>query len=136
MGLDALGYSCAVPESANTCVQRPPGLRGLSWLKFLCERFFIPLVEAMVAGSHIAIDFTPGRFQGDLLLFIATLDQPEDAPTPDTWRSYVDGKIEIHDIASRDDHMTQSGPLAQIGLILAAKLHEVTNNLSPLHWER
>lgn len=48
----------------------------------------------------------------------------------------VDGKIETCDIACSHDHMTQSGPLAQIWPILAAKLHEVTNNLSPSHWER
>jgi amino acid adenylation domain-containing protein/non-ribosomal peptide synthase protein (TIGR01720 family) len=93
------------------------------------EEYHISAVAKVLANnSHIAIDFTPSRFQGDLLFFTSTLDRPEDTPTPDAWRPYVDGTIEIYDIASRHDRMTQSGPLAQIGPILAAKLHEITHH--------
>lgn len=64
VGLDAAVYSCAVPEFVNTCVQRPPGLRGPAWLKFLCEGFFIPLAEAMVPGVVEAVE----RFAPDVLV--------------------------------------------------------------------
>jgi MGT family glycosyltransferase len=64
VGLDAAVYSCAVPECANTCVQRPPGLRGPAWLKFLCGRFFIPLAQAMVPGVVQAVE----RFRPDVLV--------------------------------------------------------------------
>ncbi|MGH3865265.1 MAG: glycosyltransferase [Pseudonocardiaceae bacterium] len=64
VGLDAAVYSCAVPEFATTWVQRPPGLRGPAWLKFLCERFFIPLAEAMVPGVVEAVE----RFAPDVLV--------------------------------------------------------------------
>ncbi len=64
VGLDAEVYSCAVPESVDTCARRPPGLRGPAWLKFLSERFFIPLAEAMVPGVVEAVE----RFAPDVLV--------------------------------------------------------------------
>ncbi|MEO7194682.1 MAG: nucleotide disphospho-sugar-binding domain-containing protein [Pseudonocardiaceae bacterium] len=64
VGPDAAVYNCAVPESVDTCARRPPGLRGPAWLKFLCERFFIPLAEAMVPGVAEAVE----RFAPDVLV--------------------------------------------------------------------
>jgi thioesterase domain-containing protein/acyl carrier protein len=94
------------------------------------EEYHISAVTKILANnSPLARDVTPSRFQGDLLHFTSTLDRPEDTPTPDAWRPYVDGTIETYDIVSRHDRMTQSGPLAQIGPILAAKLHEITHRL-------
>lgn len=61
VGLDAAVYSCAVPQFANT---PPPGLLGPAWLKFLCERYFIPLAEAMVPGVMEAVE----RFAPDALV--------------------------------------------------------------------
>lgn len=93
---------------------------------------FLAIREIWANNCHLAVDFTPRRFRGDILLFTAAVDQPEDAPTPDAWRPYVDGAIETHLVAGRHDHMMkQSGPLAQIGSILAAKLHHITSNTSP-----
>lgn len=64
VGPDAAVYNCAVPESENLYIQRPPGLRGLAALMFLCERFFIPLAEAMVPGVVEAVE----RFAPDALV--------------------------------------------------------------------
>ncbi|MBV8542702.1 MAG: hypothetical protein JO268_19580 [Pseudonocardiales bacterium] len=55
--------------------------------------------------------------------------QPENVSTPEAWQPYVDGTIETHAIVSRHDRMMQSGALAQIGPILAAKLEEITDNV-------
>ncbi|MGH8933850.1 MAG: glycosyltransferase [Egibacteraceae bacterium] len=60
VGPDAAVYHCAVPD----CVQRPPGFRGPAWLKFLGERYFIPLAEAMVPGVVEAVE----RFAPDVLV--------------------------------------------------------------------
>ena len=89
----------------------------------------------MINNVRLALDFTPGWFHGDLLLFNSTIDRVDDAATPEVWKPYVDGKIESHDITSRHNFMTQPGSLAQIGPILAAKLHEITSNTSPFHGE-
>jgi thioesterase domain-containing protein len=102
------------------------GLTGLQ------ERHLPAIMKIFANNAHLMADFTPGRFCGDLLLFIATIDQPEEAPTPDAWRPYVDGTIEIHPIACRHHYMMkQPGPLDQIGPILAVKLQQITSNTSP-----
>ncbi|MGH3770110.1 MAG: hypothetical protein ACRDRW_01695 [Pseudonocardiaceae bacterium] len=78
----------------------------------------------------------PSRFRGDILLFTATIDQPEGTPTPAGWRPYVDGTIETHLVSSRHDNMMKPpGPLTQIGPILAAKLQEITDDTSPSQQE-
>jgi nonribosomal peptide synthetase DhbF len=95
------------------------------------ENHLAAVIETWSNNSRLARDFTPRRFQGDLLLFVATIDQPEDAPIPDAWRPYADGTIEVHAISAKHDHMTRPGALAQIGPILATKLNEITNHASP-----
>lgn len=87
-------------------------------------------VSAMAKISNNAInlvmDFTPRVFRGDLLLFIATIDQTENAPYSDAWEPYVDGVIHTHLIASGHTHMMQPESLAEIGPIVASKLREIT----------
>ncbi|KAB8143113.1 amino acid adenylation domain-containing protein [Chloroflexia bacterium SDU3-3] len=62
------------------------------------------------------------RVAGDLLFFRATVETADDALTAETWRPYVAGEIESHDIACSHKDITQPGPLAEIGRILAARL--------------
>jgi len=104
------------------------------WANF--EKYHLSAAAKILANNfHIMVDYTPGRFHGDLLLFTSTIHeptvyqpktpQPEDAPTPEAWKPYVDGTIETHAIVSRHDRMMQSGALSQIGPILAAKLEEI-----------
>lgn len=64
LGPDAAVYGCAVPEFLDACAWRVPGLRGPAWLKFLGERFFLPLAEAMVPGVGAAVE----RFAPDVLV--------------------------------------------------------------------
>jgi thioesterase domain-containing protein/acyl carrier protein len=99
-----------------------------SVLASLDDYHLAALSQIYVNNSHLALDFTPGRFRGDLLLFTATIDQPEDTPAADMWRPYVDGEIKTHPIVTSHDHMTQPESLAQIGPILAAKIKEIADN--------
>jgi amino acid adenylation domain-containing protein len=82
-------------------------------------------IDIMANSTRIGLEFTPARFHGDLLLFNSTIERPDDGLTSDSWRPYIDGTIETHGITSKHDRMTQPGSLAQIGSILAAKLHEL-----------
>ncbi len=102
-----------------------------SALASLEEHHLAAVIDIMINNAHLALDFTPGRFQGDLLLFNSTVDRSDDGPTPEVWQPYIDGTIDSHDVTVRHDLMTQPGSLAQIGPILAAKLHEITNAMSP-----
>jgi amino acid adenylation domain-containing protein len=100
-----------------------------SALASLDECHFAAVVEIMAHNRQLKMSFTPGQFHGDLLLFTATVDQPEDKPAPDVWRPYIDGKIETHAVVTRHEHMTQPRPLSQIGPVLAIKLEEITDRM-------
>ncbi|MFF3641304.1 amino acid adenylation domain-containing protein [Streptomyces sp. NPDC002564] len=68
---------------------------------------------------------TPRRFRGDLLLFVATEDRPADTPAAvagESWRPYIAGDIESHDIAAGHYTMLQPAPSARIGAVVADKL--------------
>lgn len=62
-GAEAEVFPCAGPDSL---AERPPGLRGVAALKFLWERFFGPLAEAMAPGvTAAAEEFGPDLIVAD-----------------------------------------------------------------------
>src|SRR5271166_5701307 len=75
---------------------------------------------------RLAGSFVPETFDGDLLFFAAVEDSP--APPTDAWRPYVRGQITIRQIACRHPHLTQPGPIAQIGEALAVELQKRHNS--------
>ncbi|MFF1789686.1 non-ribosomal peptide synthase/polyketide synthase [Kitasatospora sp. NPDC058243] len=109
-------------EVAEVLNRRGSALAGLN------ERQIEVIVEIMINNARLAVDFVPGDFDGDLLLFNSTIDRAEDNAGPEIWRPYVAGRIESHEITTRHDRMTQAGSLAQIGPILAARLAEATGD--------
>ncbi|MFD7830845.1 amino acid adenylation domain-containing protein, partial [Kitasatospora sp. NPDC059803] len=109
-------------EVAEVLNRRGSALAGLN------ERQIEVIVEIMINNARLAVDFVPGDFDGDLLLFNSTIDRAEDNAGPEIWRPYVAGRIESHEITTRHDRMTQTGSLAQIGPILAARLAEATGD--------
>ncbi|MFK4071529.1 amino acid adenylation domain-containing protein [Streptomyces sp. NPDC029674] len=76
---------------------------------------------------------TPRRFQGDLLLFVAVEDRPADTPAAvsgESWRPYVAGDIESHEVAASHYTMLQPAPSAQIGAVVADKLRAATDTVT------
>ncbi|MGW1216146.1 amino acid adenylation domain-containing protein [Streptomyces sp. NPDC002499] len=70
-------------------------------------------------------DHTPGHIRGDLLVFVATQDRPEDKPVREavaSWAPYVGGDVESHEIAARHKEMLKPTPAAHIGRVLTEKL--------------
>jgi thioesterase domain-containing protein len=91
------------------------------------EHHLLAITNIYANNVELAINFTPSVFHGALLLFTATIDQPEDTPTAtDAWSPYIDGNIESYHISSTHGRMMQPRSLAQIGPILAAKLRKIT----------
>ncbi|MBV9164105.1 MAG: amino acid adenylation domain-containing protein [Pseudonocardiales bacterium] len=88
------------------------------------------IAEILTNNIRLAVNFTPNVFHGDLLLFTSTIDRPAHMPAPDWWKRYIDGNIETYKIDCRHDRMTQPGPLAQIGSILAIKLNKINDHAS------
>ncbi|MGW1655494.1 amino acid adenylation domain-containing protein, partial [Streptomyces atratus] len=121
--LDELGdRPLTYGEVAEILSRRGSALAGLT------EQQIEIIVHIMINNAKLAVDFVPGRFDGDLLLFNSTIDRGADNAGPGTWRPYIAGRIESHEITTRHDRMTQAGSLAQIGPILAAKLAEATGD--------
>ncbi|MGW1991933.1 amino acid adenylation domain-containing protein [Embleya sp. NPDC001921] len=69
--------------------------------------------------------FTPGVFDGDMLVFKATTDRDPLAPEPAAWRPHVSGRIEVLEIAARHNGLMQPDALARIGPALAARLDRI-----------
>ncbi|MET8685032.1 amino acid adenylation domain-containing protein [Streptomyces sp. NPDC004732] len=73
---------------------------------------------------------TPRRFEGDLLLFVAAEDRPADTPaavSAESWRPYITGDIESHEIAAGHYTMLQPAPSARIGGVIADKLRSAAD---------
>nr|WP_284348328.1 non-ribosomal peptide synthetase [Streptomyces sp. A 4/2] len=109
-------------EVAEVLNRRGSALAGLN------ERQVEVIVQIMINNAKLAVDFVPGRYDGDLLLFNSTIDRGHDDAGPEVWRPYITGRIESHEITTRHDQMTQAGSLAQIGPILAARIAEATGD--------
>ncbi|MGH3914895.1 MAG: amino acid adenylation domain-containing protein [Pseudonocardiaceae bacterium] len=106
-----------------------------SVLASLEEHHVSAVIEIMINNASLALDFTPGQFHGNLLLFTATIDRDNETPIPEVWKPYIDGTIESHEITSKHELMMQPQSLAQIGPILADRLHGSTGNAAPFHRE-
>ncbi|WP_257230880.1 non-ribosomal peptide synthetase [Streptomyces sp. UH6] len=109
-------------EVAEVLNRRGSALAGLD------ERQVEVIVQIMINNAKLAVDFVPGRYEGDLLLFNSTIDRGDDDAGPEVWRPYIAGRIDSYEITTRHDQMTQAGSLAQIGPILAARIAEVTGD--------
>ncbi|TQF01225.1 amino acid adenylation domain-containing protein [Kitasatospora acidiphila] len=79
-------------------------------------------VETCLRSSRLLAEFTPERFDGDLLFFTAMTDRAADAHTAGSWRAHCTGRIV--DIPVHTDHhsMTTEAGLAEVGSELAAAL--------------
>ncbi|QCX74845.1 Linear gramicidin synthase subunit D [Streptomyces sp. YIM 121038] len=68
---------------------------------------------------------TPRPFGGDLLLFVATEDRPDDLPAAaaaDSWRPYVQGAVRPYDISAGHYDMLKPGPLSHVGRVVTETL--------------
>ncbi len=75
--------------------------------------------------TRLMVDFQPDRFEGDMLLFMATEDR-DSTPSPSTWKSYVTGDIAVHEIACRHADMSLPAPLSTIGRLVEQHLRSLT----------
>ncbi|MFD7663919.1 amino acid adenylation domain-containing protein [Streptomyces sp. NPDC059788] len=94
----------------------------------LDEQILANIREVTVNSGRLSYGYSPRRFGGDLVVFVATVDRPAKSQAWDatgSWRPFVAGRIETHDIAVDHNNMLQPAPLAQIGRIVAEKLRAV-----------
>ncbi|WP_433893424.1 amino acid adenylation domain-containing protein [Streptomyces sp. CA-111067] len=96
-----------------------------SAMAMLEERHITAIARIYANNAELFNSYAPGRFGGDILLVVATLDKIDISPKPETWRPYVGGRIETREIDRKHTDLMKPGPLAEIGRILADKLQEI-----------
>ncbi|MGY0064545.1 amino acid adenylation domain-containing protein [Streptomyces sp. LZ34] len=82
-----------------------------------------------VFSTHVALSGAiSGRvFRGDLLFFSAAVDRRDEWPTPDEWRPYVAGTIDVTEVPVAHGAMTRPEALEVIGPVLAARLRTMVS---------
>ncbi|WP_407406357.1 alpha/beta fold hydrolase, partial [Peribacillus sp.] len=102
-----------------------------SALASLEEKTILNLKETYVNSVRIMGEYEPGVFNGNVLFFKSTLI-PEWFPSlsTDTWKPYINGLIEQHDIECRHKDMCQPEPLAEIGQVIANKLSNMKKKIT------
>lgn len=77
-----------------------------------------------VIKNNVAVALThqPGRVHCPLLFFSATRNPPTLAEKLDSWRSFVDGPIEVVELDCDHRHMLLPEPVARIGPALSEQL--------------
>ncbi|SFX01522.1 nonribosomal peptide synthetase DhbF [Thermoactinomyces sp. DSM 45891] len=102
--------------------------RDGSALASLDKEIILNLRSAYVNSIDILRKYDPAPFKGNLLFFRSTVIPDWFTPLfADTWEAYVDGEIEVHEIACRHKDMCQPEPLKEIGLILEEKLKKLAD---------
>ncbi|MDQ0418061.1 nonribosomal peptide synthetase DhbF [Croceifilum oryzae] len=100
--------------------------RDGSALASLDKETILNLRSAYVNSVDILRKYVPAPFKGNLLFFRSTVIPDWFTPLfADSWEVYVDGEIEVHEIACRHKDMCQPEPLKEIGQILGEKLKEL-----------
>ncbi|MCC9312250.1 amino acid adenylation domain-containing protein, partial [Kitasatospora sp. RB6PN24] len=72
-------------------------------------------VETCLRSSRLLAEFTPERFDGDLLFFTAMTDRAADARTAGSWRAHCTGRIVDIPVHTDHDGMTTEAGLADLG---------------------
>ncbi|HEV2636492.1 MAG TPA: amino acid adenylation domain-containing protein [Actinocrinis sp.] len=80
------------------------------------------LYRIFANNCRLAAEFAPGGYRGDALVFVATEGKAPGALDTPAWRPYISGLIDRHPINARHDDLTNTGPIAEIGRVLATRL--------------
>ncbi|MFE3106921.1 amino acid adenylation domain-containing protein [Kitasatospora indigofera] len=102
----------------------PADPRGLADLEAMLGEAARGLPDVFAGNEKVMREHVPGHFEGDAVFFGATLDKPAGWPYEEAWRPYVGGRIEAYRLACEHGAMTQPGPIARIGSVLAEKFGE------------
>ena len=86
----------------------------------LGERHHQAIMDSFENSTRLMKRFSPQRFHGDMLLFVATEGEPK--PPIETWKPFVDGRIKVHRIDCTHETMMDPAPVAKICRVLASEL--------------
>ena len=99
----------------------------------LAEAELEAMKNACRHSMRVASPFSPERFKGDVLLFVAAHSHFK-WPNQ-TWESYVEGSIHVHPIECTHDTMLDEGSAAVIGKVLTDELEKRQRTNQPtIQW--
>ncbi|MDN3360150.1 non-ribosomal peptide synthetase [Actinomadura sp. DC4] len=78
----------------------------------------------LINNRRLGASFTPGRFHGDVLLFVSLLGRPPSSPAaeaPERWRPYVDGHIESRDLAYTHQDLVTPASFAEVARVISER---------------
>jgi len=100
------------------------------------EQHFSALLGNWMASYGLQRRFVPKVYNGDLLLFVTTVETSDHATVApgyhekrasEAWRPYINGDIRIFSVACGHEEMVNPRPLAEIGTLLAIELRKREN---------
>ncbi len=109
------GVANAPLEAMLETLQREGHIRSV-----LAERHHQAIMDSFENSTRLMRRFSPQRFHGDMLLFVATEGEPK--PPIETWKPFVDGRIKVHRIECTHETMMDPAPVAEICRVLASEL--------------
>ncbi|WP_431900400.1 amino acid adenylation domain-containing protein [Nonomuraea sp. bgisy101] len=88
--------------------------RGTSELRFLTVARRSRILDVMLSNVQALLrDEEPDRYPGDVLL-IAALRDRQPWMTPESWKSRVDGEIQVVEVDCRHHELIDPGPVAEV----------------------
>ena len=111
-----------IADSLSIALDPAAGVAELAAGSGLDEALLHALVDTAVHTRRVIQAAGPSRFAGDMLLLTATRDRGPDWPSPDSWRAHVTGTLTEHEVDCRHWDMLRTGPLSQVGPLIAAGL--------------
>ncbi|MEV7795784.1 amino acid adenylation domain-containing protein [Streptomyces sp. NPDC087512] len=94
-------------------------------LQGIDERRIRGIIEVFFNNIGLRVNYTPGKYRGDMLFFTATRDRDPRVPEFDVWYEVLDGHVENHAIACGHQDMMQPEPLAEITAVIAQALRKL-----------
>jgi enterobactin synthetase component F len=83
----------------------------------------LPVIPRVVAeNARMMREHEHRLFQGDTLMFVAGAPRAEDWLTAESWRPYLDGKWEVHELDCTHPGMVSPASLAAVGRALDSRL--------------
>jgi len=115
----------ASPELPDTDVMRARITdwlgRGESELRHLDDAQRAVALDVMVNNVTLTNARRPDRFRGTMLLVVATQKQQE-WTSPQNWKEFLDGELEIHEVDCEHARMLEPEPAADICAVLAPRI--------------
>ncbi|WP_078618281.1 MULTISPECIES: alpha/beta fold hydrolase [unclassified Streptomyces] len=107
---------------------RSSGTATASVLDSLGEREAEAVLRVFKNNMSLMEKFSPGKFDGDLLFFTATLGKTDGRLSAENWQQHIGGSIDNRDIVVEHDEMNSPSSAAAICRALTEKLRAREGN--------